>query len=423
MVARQLDEATPHPFDVGVDQAGVLHPLGQGAREALRPGARYRLTPWAQPLLMLRELPGEPGAGREGNRAPPVRLAGEISAPGVVCDIFTMVAQLGWRGALVLTDSSARRALYVEEGNVLGAETSVPDERLGSVMYRYGVLSDEDQRRIAAAAAEGGGRFGALAVELGILTQEDVYRCLRHQIEEIAYAGFALAQGTFCFLGDFDSARLVSLQRIPAQGLVMDGLMRLDEIRYFREKIPNHDYVPYKTSRDCPPAPEHREAYAAVDGTSSVKELGRRTGRGEFATTKALFGLERSGHVRLRPPEGLGGISAFVEAVNEILRAAHLEVADGSSPDELAGNLQSFVTSTEPLRLLLERVLPAPDGSLPAEALLAARERLPAEGGFEKALFDYVSFAIFCVGAAVGWEREVALSERVAGALKRIEPR
>ena len=60
----------------------------------------------------------------------------------------------------------------------------------------------------------------------------------------VAFATFALAEGTFIFYDGFDPGRLSSIQLVSAQRLLMDGVTRIDEIKYFREKIPSGDYVP-----------------------------------------------------------------------------------------------------------------------------------------------------------------------------------
>jgi hypothetical protein len=45
-----------------------------------------------------------------------------------------------------------------------------------------------------------------------------------------------------------------------------------------------------------------------------------------------------------------------------------------------------------------------------------------AERALRRTLYEYVSFAIFCVGAAAGRQREEALGEALRAELRELEP-
>lgn len=398
-------------------------------------GSIEPLEPAATRLLSSREgtyrvLPAPPGVilmrGVEPDAIGQIRLAGEIGAPGAVCDVFVMLSHASWRGRLVLSDLNATRTLFFDKGSVLGAQTSVEEERLGAVMYRYGVLTQEDLARVAAQTKQGA-RFGAVALELELISQADVFRCLRHQIEEITFAAFAQSTGTFCFLDDFDASALVAHQVISAQTLLMDGVTRMDEIRYFREKVPSAEYVPVRVpNRPTPPFSEYKDTYALIDGMLSIEELGRLTGRGEFAVTKDVYGLERSGHALITPPRRSGGPVGIIELGNRLLRAVHQEADGAGKGRELRKGLASFAGGGSQMNgVLFLMAGPAPDGAFDVQRVLLNLQRINtpgAESTLRRMLYEYVSFAIFCVGAAAGRQKEQALSARLAADLKALEP-
>jgi uncharacterized protein DUF4388 len=412
--------AKSEPGDLAqVHTSGSIEPLEPEAVRSLsaREGL-FRVLPSPLGVILMRGVEPE-GIG-------PIRLAGEISAPGAVCDVFSMLAQAGWRGQLALCDVGVTRSLFFDKGNVLGAQTSVDDERLGAVMYRYGVLSEKDLARVAAQTT-GGGRFGAIALELELLSQRDVFRCLRHQVEEIAFAAFAQASGTFCFIEGFDAAKLVSHQVISAQALVMDGVTRMDEIRYFREKVPSAEYVPVRVPGVESVTADYRDTYQAIDGQRSIEELGRLTGRGEFAITKDVYGLERAGHVSIQSPRRAGGPAALAELANRLLRAVHADADAAGKGRQLRKGLASFAGGgSGSYGVLFLMAGPTPDGALDPSRLVANLQRLSSESSeasLRRMLYEYVSFAIFCVGAAAGRQREAALSLRLASELQELEPR
>ena len=400
-----------------VQATGNIEPLEPDARRELcaREGV-YRILPAPRGVILMR--------GVEPNESGAIRLAGEIGAPGAVCDVFMMLSQMGWRGQLVLSDTGVARTLFFDKGNVLGAQTNVEDERLGAVMYRYGVLSKDDLARVAAHTRRGQ-RFGAVALELELISQREVFRCLRHQVEDITFAAFAQASGTFCFIDGFDATKLVSHQVISAQTLLMDGVTRMDEIRYFREKIPSADYVPERLSTSAPPPTEYEQTYALIDGVRSIAELGRSTGHGEFAVTKDVYGLERAGHVGIKPPSRSGGALGVLQLANRMLQLIHADADAAGKGRELRKGLASLASSGSGTHGgIFLMAAPTADGSLDISRVSEKLQRFTGTGErtLRRMLYDYISFAIFCVGAAAGRQREEDLSERLHAELKQLEP-
>ncbi len=402
-----------------VHTTGTVEPLEPIATRQLssREGT-YRVLPSPPGVVLMRAV--------EPEQVRVIRVAGEIASPGAVCDVFAMLAHVGWRGELVISDVGISRSLFFDKGNVLGGQTTVEAERLGAIMYRYGGLSEEDVALVAAQTRRGG-RFGAVALELQLISQEEVFRCLRHQIEEISFAAFAQSSGTFCFFDGFDSARLVSHHVIAAQALVMDGVTRTDEIRYFREKIPSSEFVAVRLQAVTPPLPDYEATYRMIDGVRTIEELGRVTGRGEFAVTKDVFCLERSGHVAVQPPRRTQSPVAIVELANTLLKAIHAAADAATKGRELRKGLASFASGgSGAIAALLAGAGPSGEGTLDARRVAQNHQNqagTAAEHTLRRMLYEYTSFAIFCLGAAAGREKEAELSRRLASDMARLEPR
>src|SRR3954466_3686830 len=258
---------------VRIDGGGVAHPIGAIASQRLRARAgAYRMLPAPAHVVFMRYT-GEDGR-RDAEDGAIVRLAGEVTAPGALCDVLALLGQTGWRGELVVLDGDDTRSVFFDQGNVVGALTNVADERLGSVLYRYGVI-DAAQRDSIMELVKGGKRFGAAAIELGVLKQDQIYAYISKQVDEIVFATLTVGDGTFFFLDNFDEARLVSRRTVSANALLMDGVTRMDEMRYFRLKIPSIEHVPVKHEGRGGPEHEYQVAFDAVDGRSSVGEIGR----------------------------------------------------------------------------------------------------------------------------------------------------
>src|SRR6185295_18063140 len=95
-----------------------------------------------------------------------LKLAGEIRSPGALSDIVALAAQSQWRGELILLSEAGTRSFYFDGGMIISASTTVPEERLGETMYRFGVITREELEKVLAVSVETGKRVGETAIDL-----------------------------------------------------------------------------------------------------------------------------------------------------------------------------------------------------------------------------------------------------------------
>jgi hypothetical protein len=406
---------------VRIDQNGHAHPVGLVASQRLRARAgAYRMLPAPGHVVLLRYT-GEDGR-RDDQDGAIVRLAGEITAPGTVADIVAMVAQSGWRGELVVLDGENTRSIFFERGLVMGAHTTVVAERLGNVLCRYGAITRAEHEMLLERLAWGQ-RLGEAAVEIGLLSSEQVYEYIRRQVEDVVYATLTVSDGTFFFLDGFDEGRLAARYAVSALSLLMEGVTRLDEMRYFRQKIPSADYVPCQVEGAGEPPAEWAELYAAVDGRRTIDELGRLTGKREFETTKAVYQLAQSKYLTVRAPRLMGGTQAIVDTANSAMEGIFRALKGNAKSSAVQSGLAKFVRSG-PNASLFEGAGPDEQGQLDPETLATnlSRAQISAdrEHFLRQMLHEYVSFALFSAGAVLGPERQSSLSREVGAVLSRL---
>lgn len=408
---------------VRIDARGEAHPIGSVASQRMRARAgAYRILPSPKHVVFMRYT-GEDGR-RDADDGAIVRVAGEITAPGALCDVIALLGQTGWRGELVVLEGEAVRSVFFDQGNVVGAQTNVEEERIGSVLYRYGGLDAE--KRDTVMAEKGTRRFGEVAVELGYLNRELLYSYISKQVQEIVFATLTVGDGTFFFLDGFDEARLVSHHTLSANALLMDGVTRMDEMRYFRQKIPSSEHIAVRGPGRGDPPEEFVKVYDAVDGRSTVEELGRVTGLGEFETTRALYGLVQTHHVTIHPPRVEGGPTALVSAANGALRAVFEAAGQGGKAGEIREGLASFASGAGVYDILFRGAGPGAEGAFDPDKV-AANAVIVAGGAdpdnvLKQMLHEYVSFALFSVGAALGSDVEASVTKAVTPLLLTLRP-
>jgi hypothetical protein len=381
---------------VRVDATGTAHPVGKKASQRMRARqGSFRLMP-APPHLIVMRYVGEDGR-RDEEDGPVFRLAGEITTPGAICDIVTLIGQAGWKGELVVLDGAHSRSIFFEANHVVGAHSTVEAERLGEVLYRYGALTKE-QVADTARAVTPEVRFGEAAIKRGYLTRERLFQLMSKQTEEIVYAVLLVGDGTFFFLDTYDEARIHARQSLPVNQLLVEGVRRMDEMRYFRDRIPSDQHVPERHGAREAPEPELATVYDAVDGARSIAEICRFVGQDEFEVTRALFQLVQSGHVVVQAPRPTGP-AAVVALFNQAIAMIFREVDAVGKGGEVREQLASFATGAGVYDALFLRAGPAPDGTLVPERIVENIGMLvgpdQAEATLSQWLYEYVSFAVF----------------------------
>lgn len=405
---------------VRIDSQGVMHPIGRAASQRMRRhSGDYRCLPSPDHLVLLRYT-GPDGQVDPGDGAI-VRLAGEIAGPGIVCDVLSLLGQTGWRGVLSVHTDQVLRDIFVDAGNVIEVRSTDPEERLGRVLYRYGRLSADDLARIETNREEGR-RFGETALIQKALSEEKLYQGVLDQIAEVVVNALRVGSGTFFFLDGYDEAARSAQHPISIHKLIMEGVTRMDEMSYFEQKIPTPLHVPVRLPHGGEPEKELGVVLGEVDGRSCVSDIGRRTGLGEFETTRRLFALVQSKHVQITAARPSGGPRSLVLAANDVLRPAFQRAERVGKRPELVVSLSSFASGAGPLlSLLLQGAGPDEEGKLLTERVVANLP-LVAQGSdpdstLARLLLDYVAFAVFSVGAYLGRQGELELQSECDQAL------
>ncbi len=325
-------------------------------------------------------------------------LSGEIRSAGVLCDFLSFVAHTGWRGEFLVRDpdDGTSRSIFFEDGSVVAAQSTAKSERLGEVLYRYGVLTREQVIQCSDASADGSLRFGEAAVKLRFLTREDLFAHMSRQTEEVVYGMLLASRGMFYFLDGFDEGQLSWRQPLSISTLVREGIRRMHETKYFRARIPSDNHIPVRVPNRQPPDGDSVGVYAAIDGHRSIAELGRLVHAGEFEVTRAIFQLIQSGHVSVRAP--LLAPRSIVDAYNQAIGLILRELDAMDEGDAVREQLVAFAVQRG-MSSMFEGAGPADDGTLDGARI---EENLTMPGWGDDAnqrladsLYEYASYALF----------------------------
>jgi uncharacterized protein DUF4388 len=409
------DHDSDRPGDLRVDGTGTVHAVGRDASQALR----ARVGEWS----LLRGPPEVLLAVRSGDAGRPLRLAGEVRAPGALCDVVSLITQAGWGGELVILQEEASRSIFFEAGQVVSATTTVPGEKLGEILWRFGAITRDQLDEVVRTAERSGKRVGETAIELEFVGPDELFRMMARQVEEVFYGAVHVAQAMFYLFDRFDAARIGRRYHLSTGQLLMEAARRMDELRFFREKVPSDAWIPVPAAasgRKVPP--ELVELLAQCDGRRSIAEIGRRIGQLEFEVTRGVFQLAAAGLVAVTAPRP-EGVAAIVEAYNRAIVEIHRACDEAGSGPVLRAGLEQFTMSTGVYVPLFSGAGPADDGSLRAERIAQNLAAIGSDAGdawLTQQLLEYAGFALFHAGSLLPREAETTLNARVAEILRAL---
>lgn len=333
-----------------VDERGRVTVIGEGLRERLRtrPGY-YSLLPSEKSLLHFQKAANPPQLEEFRD---PIVLSGDIAGMGSTVEIINFVNASQLSGHLIFISGDVRKSLFFKKGEVRSASSNRVEDRLGEIMYRFGALSREQLDDAIRTARKLRRPLGNYLLEEKLVTQSDLYGHVMRQVEEIFYSILLIDEGDF-YLTRFDVDLLPRPIALNTQTLLMEGLRRMDEMAYFRQRIPHGgvriaraDNVDEETL-----SPRERLVLAQLDEPRTVDDLTLRCRLGEFETLKVVFHLLQRGAVRAADDAAGEGddaavtseMSTLVDTFNSVFRRIYQAVSKHGRQDALERGLQTFL--------------------------------------------------------------------------------
>jgi hypothetical protein len=411
-----------------IDAKGAVKPDSPEARAELaqRPG-HYLVAPTAPDLLCALRLPVVGGRAAR----PRVVLMGDAGG-FPVSDLVAFLSQSRWSGVLRVHTPGGERTVALKDGEVRGASSEDPADRLTEVLIRLGLATrtnvDEALREVPPS------KVGRALVDRGVLQAHQLWSAISQQVSDIFHAIVLAKEGVFVLVDQELDERLQSNVQLSTQSLLMDAIRKIDEMAYFRGRIPHgRMYVAKKRPSDGKLHRDEDQLLSLATGRRTVLELARAAKLNEFEATKIIFRLLEGGYasvseVSAAEVEGPPAAPAapvdpasrvvrtfnaiFAEVLGEVRRQGLDEAFLQAANTALAGQALTSLPALRGLQL-------GDDGMLPERPLLAAftrsREKLGSEpvASLRQALSDVMFFLLFQAGELLESRADEDLARRV----------
>lgn len=169
-------------------------------------------------------------------------VAGDLADFGVP-DLLYMVKMRGLTGRLMLQRGDDDAVLHFQDGRLVRVASARVSQHLGELLVYLGRLTEEQLGQALAlqSVRQETEPLGALLIEHGLVTPEDLDDVLRCQAEEILYRVLAWSDGTFAYAAASETGPAVPLPEINVEKLILEAVRQGDEWEAIRQRIPSLD--------------------------------------------------------------------------------------------------------------------------------------------------------------------------------------
>ncbi|MEK6671846.1 MAG: DUF4388 domain-containing protein [Nitrospirota bacterium] len=142
-------------------------------------------------------------------------------------------------GTLSVTAPDFKKNIYIKGGEAIFASSTLTGDRLGEMLVKAGKISDKELADTAALIKVKSKRLGAILVELGYITPDELFWGVKYQVKEIMLSLFGLEYGTYEFCeGCMPGDEVITL-KMKMQDLINEGLNRTGSIGHINDEKPD----------------------------------------------------------------------------------------------------------------------------------------------------------------------------------------
>jgi CheY-like chemotaxis protein len=225
-------------------------------------------------------------------------------------------------GTLALVRGKVRKEIYLRDGKVVSADSNLRQEALGTLLCAKGIIDEQQLTYLLAETKARGHKMGAVLIELGWLSPDEVLQCLAAQVRKRISDCLRWEQGSWGFSpGDTFGDRIIEHQ-LDVERIIFMGLFRSATPEKLVSRFDENGAREVKLTRRFD---QHRAGFEAVFGNEIIPVLAAGTCVGSLA-------LRDDSHL-------------VIAAIDALLETGLAELCDPISEPEVAPAANAWQSS------------------------------------------------------------------------------
>jgi len=215
-------------------------------------------------------------------------------------ELLASISRSKETGILNFHDAGRWKAIYFKEGRIIYAMSNAQDDRLGEFLLKTAKITVR-QFLEASKMIQPDKKLGAVLVEQGIITPDDLFVAIHRHAEAIVYSLFDWTRGEYEFVIKDLTAEGPMVLDLDSENVILEGIRRLkDFTRVYAGVGPleavlrpadNADSLTHKLNLD----EDESQVLSLVNGRLTIEQILAMSYLPNFETLRILFGLLSGG--------------------------------------------------------------------------------------------------------------------------------
>ena len=160
-----------------------------------------------------------------------------------LADVLTLLSMARKSGMLALTSDTRTATIAFMNGSAVHASSNQERLRLSALLLRKRSIAPDQFQKIDALMRGEGGRFGRIAVEQGLTSEEHLRDWLKMQVAEVLFDAFVWTSGSFVFSDQLELPEHAVTIAVDLPNLIMEGARRIEEWTHVHQLLPDSSTV------------------------------------------------------------------------------------------------------------------------------------------------------------------------------------
>jgi hypothetical protein len=218
-------------------------------------------------------------------------------------DVAILLAQMhrqGLQGQLKIAAAQFTKTLWLENGCIVFAQSSLAEDSLGRFLLRRGVINEAQYEKSRRRMQKNRSRHGRALMEMGLLTPEQMWDDVSSHLRAIAFSLFPLRAGRYDIISSPEDASENIRIELPVPQAILEGVRLIVDEEFIESRFePNMALYPApdKLLPGAALKPHEAHVLSLVSDGCEVDEVVRRSELLRFNTLKVLYALRRLGLV------------------------------------------------------------------------------------------------------------------------------
>ena len=160
-----------------------------------------------------------------------------------LADVLTLLSMGRKSGTLALSSEQRRASVVFVNGAVVYAGSDQEKLRLSAILLRKKRITTAEFDQIDALVKREGRQFGQIALQQGVLTEDQLRDFLKIQVAEVLFDAFVWISGEFGFAEELELPEYAVTISVDLPNLIMEGARRIEEWEQCLQLLPDSSVV------------------------------------------------------------------------------------------------------------------------------------------------------------------------------------